>query len=70
MICAVIDDRITRAWAILFGMLVMGTTVCGATIVLHDRVGAPESADVNVAVPRPGPSATPVTTTHLTSSHS
>ena len=70
MIRAVIDDRIARAWAILFGMLVMGTTVCGATIVLHDRVEATGSAAVNVAAPHPGPSATPVTTAHLTSSHS
>jgi hypothetical protein len=54
MIRAIIDDRIARAWAILFGMLVMATTVGGATIVLHDRVGVAGSADMKVAVPHPG----------------
>jgi hypothetical protein len=40
MIRAVIDDRVARAWAILFGMLVMASTVGGVTIALHDRVAA------------------------------
>jgi hypothetical protein len=39
MIRAIIDDRVGRAWAILFGMLVMATAVGGVTIILHDRVG-------------------------------
>jgi hypothetical protein len=39
MIRAIIDDRVARAWAILFGMLVMAMTVGGVTIILHDRVG-------------------------------
>jgi hypothetical protein len=38
MIRAIIEDRVARAWAILFGILVMATTVGGITIVLHDRV--------------------------------
>lgn len=70
MIRAIVDDRIARAWAILFGMLVMATTVGGITIVLHDRVGVTRSADVKVAAPHPAPSAMPVTTSHLSVSHS
>jgi hypothetical protein len=61
MIRTIIDDRITRAWAILFGMLVMATMVGGVTIVLHDRVALTRSADVKSAFPHPAPSAMPVT---------
>ena len=70
MIRAIVDDRIARAWAILFGMLVMATTVGGITFVLHDRVGVTRSADVKVVAPHPAPSAMPVTTSHLSVSHS
>jgi hypothetical protein len=70
MIRAVIDDRVARAWAILFGMLVMASTVGGVTIALHDRVAAIRSADVKLAVPHPASSALPATTLHLSSSHS
>jgi hypothetical protein len=70
MIRAIIDDRIARAWAILFGMFVMATVVGSVTIALHDRVVAIRSADVKLAVPHQAPSALPATTPHLSSSHS
>jgi len=70
MIRAIIDDRIARAWTILFGMLIMATTVGGVTIVLHDRVGVTRSANAKLAAPNPARSAAPPTTPHPSSSHS
>jgi hypothetical protein len=70
MIRAIIDDRVARVWAILFGMLVMATTVGGVTIVLHDRVGVTRSANAKLAAPNPAPTAVPATTPHPSSSHS
>jgi hypothetical protein len=67
MMRAIVDDRIARAWAILFGMLVMATTVGGVTIVLHDRVGVTQSANAKLAAPNPAPSTVPVTMSHQAS---
>jgi hypothetical protein len=70
MIRAIIDDRVARAWAILFGMFVMATTVGVATVILHDRVGVIQSVDAKFADPNPVPSANPATIPHPSSSHS
>jgi hypothetical protein len=70
MVRSIIDDRVARAWAILFGMLVMATGVGGVTIILHDRVDATRSADANLAVPKPAASTLPATTSRPSSSHS
>jgi hypothetical protein len=70
MIRAIIDDRVARAWAILFGMLVMATTVGGVTIALHDRIEVTRSADAKFAAPNPGHSASPAAAPHPSSSHS
>jgi hypothetical protein len=67
MMRAIVDDRIARAWAILFEMLVMATTVGGVTIVLHDRVGVTQSANAKLAAPNPAPSTVPVTMSHQAS---
>jgi hypothetical protein len=67
MIRAVIDDRVARAWAILFGMLVMATTVGGVTIILHDRVGVTRSANAKLAAPNPAPLTVPATMSHQAS---
>jgi hypothetical protein len=70
MIRAIIDDRVARAWAILFGMLLMATTVGAVTVILHDRVGVIHSVDAKFADPNPAASAVPVTAPHPLSSHS
>jgi hypothetical protein len=70
MIRAIIDDRVARAWAILFGMLVMATTIGVVTIMIHDRAGLTRSVDAKFADPNPAASASPATESHPSSSHS
>ena len=67
MIRVITDDRVARAWAILFGMLVMATTVGGVTMMLHNRVGVTQSANAKLAAPNPAPWSVPVTMSHQAS---